>query len=344
MIPLPLSLPFGGNVSSPPHLPETPGRDAEDLYLQRAFRYHSRTFSLATMLLPREVRLPVAVIYLYCRTVDTLADGRVRKIGAEAALREVNRMERNLDATLTGAPPATGKNALLWRRLAEGHERFALSPEPFRQLLEGARWDLHGRPILTYDDLLAYSDLVAGSVGAMVLPLLVDPPEAACRLEPFARALGNAMQITNILRDVGEDWHDLSRTYLPREAVAAHKVDLDMLTRRPHATSATLDPSYAALVEEMMSRAESLYACAEPGIDALPRRAARGVRAAARMYREILNEVRAANYDNLTRRAVVPRRRKARLLVQDDYARRRNRLRQNHRRSGLLPLDCAAVS
>ena len=311
--------------------PETPppgaGRPAEDRYLRRAFRHHSRTFSLAARFLPRRVRLPVATVYLYCRTVDQVADEAAPAFGAAHARREIDRMDAALDAALDGRPPG-GPDALLWQRLAEVHAAFGLDRRALRQQLDGARWDLDARPIATQADLLAYSDLVAGSVGAAVLPFLVRDRADAARLDAPARALGAAMQITNILRDVGEDWRDLRRVYLPLDALGAAGLAPEALV-----PNGLADPTgrarYAALVESVMARAEALYATAEAGIRDLHPAAQTGVTAAARMYREILNEVRAAGYDNLSRRAVVPLGRKLRLLAgtrRDPYARRRARL------------------
>ena len=305
--------------------PEAPavgaGRRAEDRYLRRAFRHHSRTFSLATRLLPRAERLPVAVLYLYCRTVDTLADERVHEIGADAARAEVDALERGLAATLDGRPPP-GAHALLWRRLAEVHARYRLPAHPLRQLLDGARWDLAGRPVRTTADLLAYSDLVAGSVGAAMLPFLVRRASDRDRLDAPARALGTAMQITNILRDVGEDWRDLGRTYLPADALRQRGLDLG--TAVPAAPP--VPDAYRALVEDLMAQAERLYDAADAGIRDLRPGAQAGIRGAARMYREFLNAVRANGYDNLSRRAAVPMRRKLGALARDGYARRRARL------------------
>ena len=303
--------------------PPPPGarRREEDRYLRRAFRHHSRTFSLATRLLPRAERLPVAVLYLYCRTVDTLADERVHEIGAAAALAEVDRLGAGLDATLAGRPPG-GPDALLWRRLAEVHARYELPAHPLRQQLDGARWDLTGRTIDTTADLLAYSDLVAGSVGAAMLPFLARVPTDRARLDAPARALGVAMQITNILRDVGEDWRDLGRTYLPADMLAERRLDLaDIVPAAPPVPDA-----YRALVQDLMGQAESLYKTAEAGITALRPGAQFGVRSASRMYREFLNGVRRNGYDNLSRRASVPRRRKLAAMV-GGYERRRARLR-----------------
>ena len=305
--------------------PPGAGRPAEDRFLRRAFRHHSRTFSLATRLLPAPVRLPVATVYLYCRTVDSVADDLVRTAGAARALAEIARMEAALAATLAGDPPRGGPDEILWRRLADVHAAFGLDAFALGQLLDGARWDLGGRPIATRADLLAYSDLVAGSVGAVVLPFLVRSRSDVAALDGPARALGAAMQLTNILRDVGEDWRDLGRVYLPLDALAAAGLTPDALV--PSGLDAPgRRARYAALIESVMADAEALYATAEAGIRDLHPTAQRGVRAAARMYREILNEVRAAGYDNLSRRAFVPLRRKLRLVAGDAYAPRRDRL------------------
>ncbi len=242
--------------------------------------------------------MPVATLYLYCRTVDEIADARPARSDARTKLAAIRDA---VAATFAGTPPDTGGDGLLWRRLDEVRRHFPISPAPLLELADGAAWDIDGRPIRDTPDLLAYSDLVAGSVGAMMLPLLV--PEATRRadLEAPARALGRAMQITNILRDVGEDRARLGRVYLPADALARHGLapaDLDAMPadRAP----------YASLCEEVMSLADDLYDEAGAGIDMLPWPQRAAVRAASRMYREILNRVRAAGYDNITRRAVVP--------------------------------------
>jgi 15-cis-phytoene synthase len=314
------ALTANASVAAPAPPPTSASRAEEDRYLWEAFRHHSRTFSLATRLLHREVRLPVAALYLYCRTVDGLADDRVLEVGPAAALAELDAAREDLTRTLEGRPPS----GLLWRRLAEAHERYDLVPDPLFELIDGAEWDLRGLPIETEADLLAYADLVAGSVGAMMLPFLVPEVDRRAALTPLARALGNAMQVTNILRDVGEDLLRLDRVYLPASALAAHGLTRTCLARC--ASGEAVSPAYSRLMERMMELAEGLYREAEPGVEALPGRARLGIAAAARMYREILNEVRASGYDNLRRRNVVDLGRKLRRAAHDGYGRRKARL------------------
>lgn len=292
-----------------------PATIANDAQVWQAFRYHSRTFSMAARLLPAPVQMPIASLYLFCRRVDSIADQSVLEVGAAAALDELFTLKNNLDATLAGHPP----DQFLWQRLHEIHDTFSLNTGPFYELIEGAAWDLNARPIQTEDDLTAYANLVGGSIGAMMLPFLLDHPQDKGRAEPAARALGIAMQITNILRDVGEDHQFLSRCYLPQDQLSDFDVEI-------HHLSTPLPSCYSALLESLMTRAENLYASGLAGIDILPWRMRTGIRAAARMYREIMNEVRAHSYDNLNHRAVVPGWRKSALVFFDFYHLRKQRL------------------
>lgn len=314
-IPIPLAPP-----SEVPALLPGATRAEEDRFIQQAFRHHSRTFSLATRLLPPEVRLPIATLYLFCRTVDGLADEYALAVGPERAHDEVGQSRIHLEQTLAGNPP----DDLLWRRLAEVNEKYPLPSAPMHELLDGALWDIEGRPIPSMESLLEYANHVAGSVGAMMLPFLLEDPSQQADLETSARSLGQAMQLTNIVRDVGEDWRRLGRVYLPADGMQqARLVPGDLFG--PALTAVHFD-SYARLVESVIAQADELYESAKPALEALPLNVRRGIGAAARMYQEIHNEVRAAEYDNLNRRAMVPLSRKARLIAHDDYNRRREQL------------------
>jgi phytoene synthase len=284
------------------------GTREDDAWLRAQFRYHSRTFSLACRLLPRPVRLPIAVVYQFCRSVDNVADQCLPERGPAAALTALEDVETSLRRTLAGNPPP----ALLWQRLAKIHARWTLDPIPFDELIEGARFDIEGRAVASREDLLHYCNLVGGSIGPMVLPFLVAPDADRLALDRSARDLGIAMQITNILRDVGEDRRDLGRCYLPQELL-------------PDSLNAQSEP-YRALVEDLMREAEDRYDRALGALDGLLPTARRGIRSAGRVYREILNEIRANAYDNLTRRAVVPFRRKSARILRDGYTARRNKL------------------
>ncbi|PQJ33954.1 phytoene synthase [Salinibacter sp. 10B] len=292
-------------------------RADENQWIWESFRYHSRTFSLAARFLPRSVQMPIATLYLFCRRVDSIADQRVLEVGPERALDEVATVRDRLDETLAGHPP---DDEVLWRRLAEVHDQYNLHRTPLEELIEGAVWDLQDRPIETKQDLIDYSNLVGGSVGAMMLPFLSDNGRFDT-LETAARQLGIAMQITNIVRDVGEDIDHLGRVYLPTEWLEKYDV-----SRRALAEGRCVE-GYASLLEAAMTAAEQHYRDSYDGIAALPFRTRVGIRAAARMYREILNEVRANEYDNLNHRAYVSMSRKLLLVAYDNYDWRKARLR-----------------
>jgi phytoene synthase len=261
--------------------------------------------------------MPIATLYLFCRRVDSIADQRVLEVGAERALNEVEAVRDRLDQTLDGCPPS---DEVMWRRLAEVNDQYNLSRGPLEELIEGAEWDLHDRPIDTKSDLIEYSNLVGGSVGAMMLPFLSDEGQAEA-LEAAARHLGVAMQITNIVRDVGEDIEELGRVYLPTRWMQEHDISRSALEK------GEVNSSYVDLLERTMAVAEVYYRKSYEGIAALPFRTRLGIRTAARMYREILNEVRANQYDNLTRRAYVSFGRKLLLAAYDNYDWRKARLR-----------------
>jgi len=294
-------------------------RADEDQWIWKSFRYHSRTFSLATRFLPPTVQMPIATLYLFCRRVDTLADDRVLEIGAQDTLAELDELHRNLDATLAGNPPA----AVMWRRLSEVHDEYSLSRAPLYELIDGARWDLEGRTVETLDDLVHYSNLVGGSVGAMMLPFLADSSQRA-NLDAPARKLGIAMQITNILRDVGEDARRLDRVYLPSTWLRKHNVSTDSLR------DGQVPDAYPELIESIMEEAEWRYRESFDAISALSWQCRTGIRGAARMYREIMNEVRANEYDNLNRRAYTSLGRKLALVFLDTYDRRKAKLKPKH--------------
>lgn len=294
-------------------------RSDEDQWIWKSFRYHSRTFSLAARFLPRTVQMPIATLYLFCRRVDSIADQRVLEVGPEQALDEVLELRHQLDETMAGRPP---DHELMWRRLGEVHDCYRLDKAPLYELVDGAIWDLEGRSVRDLDDLVHYSNLVGGSVGAMMLAFLVHDPDDRALLEPAARALGIAMQITNILRDVGEDLSELDRLYLPATWLREYGLRKSTLH-----DCTTVPAMYPALLEPIMEASETRYTASFDGISGLPFNMRVGIRAAARMYREIMNEVRALNYDNLNQRAYVSTLRKLRLVVHDNYDRRKARLK-----------------
>jgi len=278
-------------VGGPDHWPEYFGR-------------HARTFRFASRLFPQEAAARVSGVYAYCRFTDDLVD-EPRDGAPASVLTERLEAWRALSRAAfeghgTGVP-------LLDVVLAEAGER-GVSWRYVDALLAGVGMDLDPPRWADWADLEEYTFGVAGSVGGWISQLFGIFDEA---LLNRAHALGHAMQLTNIVRDVGEDL-ERRRVYLPAGVLAAHGLEASDLFELRRAAPPVPD-AYRALVEEVMARADTWYDEAWPGIRALPAWYRRPVAVAARTYRGIHDEVRRNGYDNLTRRASTSLLTKARL-------------------------------
>ena len=165
-------------------------------------REHSRTFYLASGLLPQETRSSVRALYASCRTTDDLVDRADGK-----AKQELEAWRRT---ALSPAPPEDDLVAVAWAHTVARH---GIPTGYAQQLVDGVARDLTHRRYESFDDLADYSYGVASTVGLMAMHIIgFSGPQAI----PFAVRLGVALQLTNILRDVGEDWA-AGRLYLPLE-------------------------------------------------------------------------------------------------------------------------------
>jgi phytoene synthase len=174
---------------------------------------------------------------------------------------------------------------------------------PFDDFLASMRMDLTTTEYATWDDLLGYMNGSAAAIGSQLLPVLGTVRGAKADAEPYARTLGLAFQLTNFIRDVGEDL-TRGRVYLPKEDLAAFGVTTDDLATRK------IDANIKALLAFEISRAHELYRSAEPGIELLRPASRDCVRTAFRLYRGILDAIERSGYRVLDRRASVntPRR------------------------------------
>lgn len=252
---------------------------------------HAKSFRFASRLFPAERREQVKGVYAWCRYTDDLVDES--DLPAPA-------LEARLDAWLRISRrayegEATG-NALADRVMPEMRE----AGVPFgyaEALIEGMRMDVRGTEYTTLTELWTYTYRVASVVGLWMTELFgIRDPWMLDR----AASLGHAMQLTNILRDVGEDLA-AGRLYLPTSWLTAHgldRADLERMTR-----TGEIDPRYRELIERLMAVAEREYDHAAPAIERLPDFYRRPVAVAADVYRGIHRAIRANDYDNLSRRA-----------------------------------------
>jgi 15-cis-phytoene synthase len=258
----------------------------------------SRSFTFATRFLPEDSREPTYALYGMFRTLDDLVDG----CDAGAVSREDARVE------LAGwrewfEEGCKGERAeAIVPAVRETLEVHGVPRELFLDLISALEGDLEGRRYETLEDLVTYCYGVASTVGLAMCRVL-GAPEAS---HPRAAEVGVAMQLTNILRDVGEDL-ELGRMYLPAAMLQQYGVTVDELR------AGKVTEEYRALIRDLSGVADSYYASGCRGIGMLPGGVRRGIRLAALFYQEILREVERNGYDNLTRRASTSGKRKMRL-------------------------------
>jgi phytoene synthase len=245
-------------------------------------REHSKTFFLASGLLPRAKRRAVRALYTFCRVTDDLVDQ-----GGEAPLRELEQWrERAL-----GRPPAANDPVVLaW---ADTVARYRIPILYAHQLIDGVAMDVRVRRYETFDQLAEYSYGVASTVGLMSMHIVgFEGPGAI----PYAVKLGVALQLTNILRDVQEDW-EKGRLYLPQEEMAAFGL------READIADGRVSGRWRAFIHDQIERTHRLYEEAMPGIGLLHPDGRFAIGAAAELYRAILDDIQEHDCDVFSRRA-----------------------------------------
>jgi 15-cis-phytoene synthase len=258
-------------------------------------RRHGATFFLATRLLPVSRRRHVHALYALARTADDLVDEP--RPGTDPAA-ELDRLELRFRDALDH-----GSDDPVLAAAADTVVRFAIPLDCFERFFASMRQDLTVTEYETWDDLLAYMDGSSAAIGEMLLPLL-DPTDRQAALRP-ARSLGLAFQLTNFLRDVGEDL-DRGRRYLPTSD--AGRFGVDLAARR-------VDAALADLIRFEIGRCRELYHEADRGLALLPRRSRISIGAARAMYAAILDEIESDGYDVFSRRATVSQPKRVRLLA-----------------------------
>ncbi|MFD9702227.1 phytoene/squalene synthase family protein [Lentzea sp. NPDC059081] len=261
---------------------------------------YGRTFFLATALLRPSQRPAVHALYAFARWADEIVDAA----GVDDRAGELDRLERLLDGCTKDGPPS---NPVL-HALADTMSRYDIDRALFTDFLASMRMDLD---VTEYADLDALGVYVHGSaevIGLQMLPVLgtVVPREEAA---PYAARLGVAFQLTNFLRDVGEDL-DRGRVYLPQDVLVAHDVDRDLLqwcrSRR------RADVRVQGVLDDLVAHSYAIYQLAEPGIALLSPSSRPCVRTAYTLYRDILGLV---GCEVLWRRVAVPRTRRIAVAV-----------------------------
>lgn len=305
---------------------------------------HGRTYFLATRLLSAPRRPAVHALYAFARMVDDIVDhvdanpGHLPNSAGSSSWErtpqrsqadaqrhtpdhgpadELDLIEKQLRVALeksTFTEPVPPQRAQVLAALADTVDRYAIDPAHFWTFLDSMRMDVPGTPhfrdrYATMAELREYMRGSAAAIGLQLLPVLGTVAPVA-EAEPAAAALGEAFQLTNFLRDIGEDL-DRGRVYLPADHLAAFGVDDDLLgqCRRTGRT----DPRVRHALAHLIAINRDVYRTADPGIALLNPRVRPAIRAASALYAGILDRIEDSGYAVFQARAVVPTRR--RLLV-----------------------------
>lgn len=254
-------------------------------YCAQLTRASSRTFYLASRLLPGRKRRAVRALYAFCRATDDMID-------QAGGLEDARRLLDDWQERVSRSPNAYDPIPLAW---ADTKARYRIPHGYEAQLIEGIARDLSQRRYATFADLAEYCYGVASTVGLMVMHIVDFRSEDAL---PYAVKLGIALQLTNILRDVVVDWR-VGRLYLPLDELAAFGLGEGDVAR------GVVDGRWRAFMRYQIERTRALYAEAEPGIALLDAEGRFAIGAAAGLYQAILGDIEAHDYDVFHRRAHV---------------------------------------
>jgi len=261
----------------------------------------AKTFYLGTLLLPQEKRKAIWAIYVWCRRTDEIMDS------AEASTKSQDELSDNLDEWEENTKNVFKGNikSELDSVLLDTIEKYPQSIQPYLDMIDGQRMDLNKFRYRDFDELKLYCYRVAGTVGLMTQNVMgidsaytsapwsamPDPSEAAI-------ALGIANQLTNILRDVGED-RQRGRIYLPQADIEKFNYSEEELLQ------GKINKQWKSLMNFQLKRAREWFERSEDGIKWLSSDARWPVWTSLRLYRGILDSIERLDYDVFNNRAFV---------------------------------------
>lgn len=277
-------------------------RDAARL-VSRLTRRSRSNFFWAFLVLPRERRDALYAVYAFCRTVDDVADlAAERGLDPEAQRAELRRWRGEIAQCYA---PGGRPSDPIAERLAAAARTFAIPRQALEAIVDGVEMDLDGRTYETADDLYPYCYRVASAVGLAAIEIFgyTDP-----RARDYAVNLGIALQLTNIIRDVGADAR-AGRVYLPQAELRQYGVTVDDLR------AGRYTPAFVALMEHQARRARSFYRAAREAFPVVDARSLVAAEIMGRVYEALLNEIERRRFRVLDGRVEVPTRRKIAIML-----------------------------
>jgi phytoene synthase len=263
---------------------------AGDASLRKAYRHaekitseHSKSFYFASGLLPEEKRSAVRALYAFCRTVDDIVDE-----SSEAERDSQLEYWRGMVETASFAD-----NDLIAAAWADTLTRYHIPRHYARQLIDGVARDLFQVRYQTFEELATYCYGVASTVGLMSMYIVGFHSSDAV---PYAIKLGVALQMTNILRDIGEDYQN-GRLYLPREELTFYGIqESDIAEGR-------ITQNWRQFMKFQIERTRQVYEESWAGVKMLEREGQLAIGAASVFYQGILDEIEKSDYNVFGRRA-----------------------------------------
>lgn len=254
-------------------------------YCENIIKENSKSFYKAFSILPREKRNSIYAVYAFCRYADDTID-------LFNSIDKLLKLENDLDRFIKGNRPDTP----LFRALEDTFNRFSIDTEPFYDMIKGQKMDFNFTQPKDMAEFEEYCYYVAGSVGLMLLPII--SRENSENSREVGLGLGEAMQITNILRDIGEDYRQ-GRIYIP----------VDLLDEFPRAIESIktniINDDFIKVWESLALIAEKKYKVFFKNLKLFDKDSRIAVASSALFYGEIMNVVRKNGYNCLSKRQYV---------------------------------------
>ncbi len=256
----------------------------ETAEIDRIVRQSKSNLAVTLICLPRKARRDMQIFYAFCRIVDDIADEPGRTVEQKYA--ELARWSAVVQGNISGPEP-------MELAVVAMMQRHAVPAEEMLGIIAGVRQDVEPREFANWEDLQKYCHGVASCVG-LVSTRLFGCTEPASR--DYAVQLGYALQLTNILRDVGADLAEQGRIYLPQETRAAQGVKEEDLR------AGKLTPEFLGLMREETKRARGLYAAALQNLTRADKHKLRSAETMRRIYTRVLDLMEADGYQVFTKR------------------------------------------
>ena len=271
-------------------------------YARRITAYYSKSFYFSTRMLPKERRWATYALYGFCRHCDNLIDTPRQRTETEI-IREMQLLTEELQVAYN-----TGESQHpIIRAFILVAKAYGIPIEYPLDLLKGVAMDVQQTRYQTFDELSLFCYRVAAVVGLMMTHVLGYKGERAFE---YAKQLGIAMQLTNILRDIKED-KDMGRIYLPQKDLVRFGVsEQDILKEK-------ITPQLKTLMKFQIERADHYYAEAMPGISLLETESQYAIYSAAKIYRGILRKIEDQDHNPFLSRVFVPSSQKIGILLHE---------------------------